>query len=73
MYFVGVSISESPGPDVFTTELNEADYPGLRKDQQQKNTTQRSGFKSKLMKIKKWETYKEKCFSLLLKLSNFVV
>lgn len=55
MYFVGVSISESPGPDVFTTELNEADYPGLRKDQQQKNTTQRSGFKSKskLMKIKK--------------------
>lgn len=38
----GVRISESPGPDVFTTEINEADYPGLRKDQQQKNTTQRS-------------------------------
>lgn len=51
-FFVGVRISENPGPDVFTTEINEADYPGLRKDQQQKNTTQRSGFKSKHIKIK---------------------
>lgn len=51
-FFVGIRISESPGPDVFTTEINEADYPGLRKDQQQKNTTQRSGFKSKHIKIK---------------------
>lgn len=62
MCFVGVSITESPEPDVFTTELNEADYPGLRKDQQQKNTTQRSGFISKLMNKKKCETYKGKCF-----------
>nr|XP_022328864.1 fibrous sheath-interacting protein 1-like [Crassostrea virginica] len=38
----GVSLSETTGPDVFTTELNEADYPGLRKDQQQKDKTQRS-------------------------------
>lgn len=43
---VGVNLSETTGPDVFTTELNEADYPGLRKDQQQKDKTQRSGFLS---------------------------
>lgn len=40
---VGVSISQTPGPDVFTTELNEADYPGLKKDQPQGETTKRSG------------------------------
>ncbi|XP_056021302.1 uncharacterized protein LOC125652330 [Ostrea edulis] len=38
----GVSISQTPGPDVFTTELNEADYPGLKKDQPQGETTKRS-------------------------------
>ncbi|XP_062595458.1 uncharacterized protein LOC134256814 [Saccostrea cucullata] len=39
----GVSISETQGPDVFTTELNESDYPGLQRNQQQGGATGGSG------------------------------
>jgi hypothetical protein len=52
-YTVGVSISETPGPDVFTTELNEADYPGLKKDQPPGETSRRSGTVLYLLKVEK--------------------